>query len=393
MIVIENSKRLSVSQELELHRAAFARNSRSVPIRARLAMLMVQTNLYAEVMALLEGRQDLLHLECMLLIHALLAQKTAEADRRVCQFAVVAEATASMDQERAIVFAQLGKAQMRLGDDAARSSFEQALAIDPTNKDACKRLASWLFSCDDPQAVLDFSEKAFARGAAHPVQFAARVMALASLGRFDEAHQLDGRQQLGMADELPPPPGWASIHEFNIALAEELSVHPRLQFERPGTASESTWRIDSMPGPDASLARILFDQIRQQIDRHIADLGNFDHAWLKVFPKAGILSGSCLIVEGDGYERWHMHEHGSTSGVYYVTAPEDMTSITENGGGLAFGLPPEIVGDRAADGFGLDLIRPRAGMLQLFPSHSYHRTYPHLGQSKRICVAFDLRPK
>lgn len=391
-IAIAGAKRLNVPQELELHRAAFARKPGSQLMRSRLANLMVLSDLFGEAIDLLGGQQDLSHAEFMLLIQSLLAQQTIEANREVCRVAEQAAVNAAGDEERAALLADLGKAQARLGDNAARATFELALAHDSANKDACKRLATWLLGHGDPQAVLDFTQQSAARGAAHPWHFAAQVLALASLGRYDAARQLDGRQQLGMACELPPPPDWDSIAAFNAALAAQLLVHPELQYERDGTASEKTWRIDTLNTPDAPLIPVLLDQIRQQIGRHIAGLSGFDHPWLASFPKNGTLSASCVITTSEGHETWHMHEHGSLSGVYYVTVPDDMGSFAEDGGCLAFGLPTEIVGDEAARGFGLNVVRPASGELLLFPSHCYHRTFPHCSTGRRICIAFDIWP-
>jgi hypothetical protein len=61
-------------------------------------------------------------------------------------------------------------------------------------------------------------------------------------------------------------------------------------------------------------------------------------------------------------------------------------------GCLAFGLPDELIGKDAADAYGVEIARPTAGLSMLFPSHVYHRTFPHAARENRICLAFDLWP-
>ena len=61
-------------------------------------------------------------------------------------------------------------------------------------------------------------------------------------------------------------------------------------------------------------------------------------------------------------------------------------------GCIAFGLPEEIIGDDNALALGEIVKRPRTGLMMIFPSHTYHRTYPHHGDGRRICYAFDTIP-
>ena len=99
-----------------------------------------------------------------------------------------------------------------------------------------------------------------------------------------------------------------------------------------------------------------------------------------------------MITEGPGFEEWHVHQHGWLSGVYYVAVPEAVAHGDGEAGCLAFGLPDELIGKDAADAYGVEIARPRAGLSMLFPSHVYHRTFPHATRENRICLAFDLWP-
>jgi hypothetical protein len=98
------------------------------------------------------------------------------------------------------------------------------------------------------------------------------------------------------------------------------------------------------------------------------------------------------MTDAEGFELWHVHQFGWISGVYYVDIPEAVTEGDDKGGCIAFGLPDDMVGEEAAAAFGEILVRPTPGLLMLFPSHTYHRTFAHGADERRICLAFDIQP-
>jgi len=191
---------------------------------------------------------------------------------------------------------------------------------------------------------------------------------------------------------LPPPPGWESREAFNAALAAELLAHPGLHLERYGSASYRTWRIDTVISDAAPLARQLFTQIAAVAQSHVAAISAIDHAMIRTRPPALTLHSWCLITDEDGFETWHVHQLGWMSGVYYVAVPDAVTAAEDERGHIAFGLPEELVGERTARDFGIQLVRPEPGLMVLFPSHIYHRTFPHYADGRRICIAFDFWP-
>jgi uncharacterized protein (TIGR02466 family) len=105
-----------------------------------------------------------------------------------------------------------------------------------------------------------------------------------------------------------------------------------------------------------------------------------------------LLSSWCVITEREGFEDWHTHPQGWMSGVYYVEVPQSVSDGEGEAGCLALGLPEGLVGEEASAIFGRQVVRPRAGLLVLFPSHCYHRTFPHRSPGRRIGISFDLRP-
>jgi hypothetical protein len=223
--------------------------------------------------------------------------------------------------------------------------------------------------------------------------FEARATALALLGEHDAARdtlRLDDFLHQGMIDR---PEGWDSLAAFNAALTEELLAHPAIRYERHGTASVESWRIDTLAAGDGPLARLLVERIVATAQRHADSLAGTEHPWTAAAPRQAVMRSWCVITEGSGYERWHMHPFGWMSGVYYVDVPDAVSAGTDRDGCLMLGLSDRVLSAETAAAVGHHLVRPRPGLLALFPSHSYHRTFPHRAAGKRICVAFDIGPE
>lgn len=419
-IDFEVAKQLTLPQELTIVRTAYARHQGLV-LRSRLATLLLVCDAFDELVTLLSPHDDLNFLEEMLLAQACLARETPEDTDQARRGADRALASATSDAQRAAALALRGKAEIRSGAvEAARATLEHALRYDPHEKDACKRLAALHLAANDPAAVLAMVERLTARGAAHARLFAAQALAQAQAGAIEAARAQTGQGGTGQGGTgqdgagqdgagqgaltamttLAPPPGWDDIHAFNAALADELLVHPGLRYERYGTASALTWRIDSPATRDAPLVRLLLAQIADAVAVHADRIAGLDHPWARARPAAAMLRSWCVITESDGFETWHVHQFGWLSGVYYVRVPDSIAhggnergeNGNDAGGCLAFGIPADLVGDAAAAAFGTRTVRPHDGLMLAFPSHTYHRTFPHGLREKRICVAFDLRP-
>ena len=377
-------------------RAAAAQNPGSAELRLRLATLLNHQNAFDDTIDLLTAHdpETLGFHELKLLAAAHMALRGGEHWQCAAAAARQAVVRAENDGDRATAHADWAGALFRLDQPAtAVAHLEAALMLDPHNKDACKRLAHHLLRRDDPAAVIAFTDRLAAAGVHHARLLTSRVLAFARLGRIDAAHETIDLRRFGHQQALPAPEGWASIDAFNAALVDELGQHPGLRYGRYGTASRDTWRIDVLATGAAPLARQLLDAIIGAVGRHLATLPDRAHPWLAARPAAGMMRSWCVITEGDGFEEWHVHPYGWMSGVYYAEVPETVMTGSDAGGCLAFGLPEDMVGQAAAAAFGEQLVRPAPGLLMLFPSHTYHRTYKHGGSARRVCVAFDIWPE
>ena len=359
-------------------------------VRRRLAVLLNQLDQFAETIGLFETGDPLGYDEHLLLAEACFARGDND---RALDAARAALPLARDDAERAAALAEQAKALSRLGQsEAARALLRDALDRDPANRDACERLTRDLLTHGEAAAALAVTDALAARGVAHARLFEARATALALLGADEAARDTLRLDAFLHQQVVPPPPGWRDIAAFNAALAAELMAHPAIRYERHGTASVDSWRIDSLAAGDGPLAKLLVDRIVAAAQRHADTLAGTGHRWVAAAPRPAVVRGWCVITEGAGYERWHMHPFGWMSGVYYVAVPDAVAAGTGEDGCLMLGLSDHIIGAERAAAIGHHLVRPRAGLLALFPSHAYHRTFPHRAAGKRICVAFDIGP-
>ena len=391
----EVGKRITAADECALVMAAYARNPTSDLLRERLAVLLNRNDRFDDTIALYDGVDPVAlgFPELLVLTYAYMSTERREDTERGAALAAIAFEIAENDVRRAAALAERGKAQRRLGDIAAAAqTLGDALRYDPHNKDACKRLASLYFDAGAPERVLAEMDALAEQGAGHSRLVAAQTLALAQLGRIDAARAQDGWDRFAYRGTLETPEGFDDLGAFNAALAQELLTHPGLRYESYGTASEQTWRIDAPATGEAPRIRQLLDALARTIDAHLAALPVEAHPWLGARPGAGTLHSWCVITESTGYETWHVHQFGWLSGVYYVQIPDSIATGEDEGGCIAFGIPEDLVGDDAARAFGQRTIRPGAGTVMLFPSHCYHRTFPHGSAERRICVAFDVWP-
>lgn len=391
----EIGKRITATDECALVKVAYARNPESPLLRARLGALLNLCDAYDETIALYAtaDTDTLTFGEALTLALAYAARENDADTRRAYDVSDIALRVADNDLQRASALALAGKTLARLGDRAgATERLAQALELDPHSKDACKRLAALLLDRGDTAEVLAVTDRLLGRGAGHSRLFAARVLAFARRGEIDAARAMAGWDALAYRGMLTPPPGWASLDAFNAALATELLNHPGMRFDRYGTASEQTWRIDSPATGEAPLVRALLARIEEAVDAHSRAIAAIEHPWVDARPERGTLHCWSVITEGAGFETWHVHQFGWLSGVYYVQIPDSIAQGEDEGGCIAFGLPEEMVGDDAAAAFGQERVRPSAGTLMMFPSHTYHRTFPHGSAGRRICFAFDIWP-
>ena len=393
---LQPPKMITVKEELGIMRLAVARDPQSPEYRYRLAHLLYTLDGFDEAIELLEGlaREGNDFRALHMLGSALLARETQRdclAAKRYAQRAVDAAADRL---ERARALASLGKIHIRLSElDEGRSRLVYALDAHILNKDAYKRLAMLDFQTDRTAEALEYAEEMAANGVLHARVLGVRPLAFAKLGRMDEAHEAFGFDTFLHQCILSPPSGWPTIDAFNRDLAAEIMRHPGMRYERYGVASAHTWRVDEPSIGRSRLVPELQKLIQREAAAYVDRLSAEGHPWLSARPPSAFLHSWCVVTDGEGFEEWHVHQNGWLSGAYYVDVPDFIVNGEGPEGCVAFGLPEGIVGEDRHAEFSVRMFRPRSGLLMLFPSHSFHRTFAHRGNRRRICFAFDIAPE
>ena len=394
-ITIEPPPLLGTALETDLLAAALGREPGNLAARTRLVGRLVRQDRFAEALTLVQGLAGD-HGSLMLTLHhcrALFAADQADSalallDTQLAQDWIVAD--------RARLLAERAKARFRLGqNDAAEVDLLAALELDPSSQAAFKRLVNVHLREGRIAAAAALIESLQARGVSHTRLLGALALVRAGAGAHDAARALLGQDWLPPVPALRVPQPWPDLAALNAAAVAELLIDPALRFDRHGTASRQTWRIDHPGRVDAPAIRALLGAIAEAVGEWLAAMPPEDQPWLALCPPRLALRSWCVITGADGFEQWHMHPEGWLSGGCYLAVPQAVADGNDAAGCLAFGMPAGLIGAAASEQFGDTLVRPETGLLTLFPSHAYHRTYPHQQDgpnAQRICLAFDLIP-
>ncbi len=391
-LVTEPRRVMTAEQELAFLQQAHA--IKPTPgSRQKLAKLLIFEERLAEAHQLLTDVADLDASECLMLASCCLQLERPELDREAAEAAQRVFSLTEDSRFHSAALAFEGKVLIRQGDlAAAQEVLRRALELDPANLDACKRLAFVHMTNGDDRGFAETADLLARKGVKHCRLFAAQVLSLARNGQREEALDLWGFDRFAQQETIAPPAGWSDLGAFNADLAEELLTHPGMRFDRVGSASNQTWRVEHPLREDrpaiTALATLLVDRILARSNA----LDATNHRWSSARPNSAFLRMWSVITNSDGFEDWHVHQFGWMSGVYYVRVPQSISAGNSDGGCLKFGLPEDLAGSAIAADFGHRLLRPRDGLMMTFPSHVYHRTFPHATGEKRICVAYDVRP-
>ena len=290
-----------------------------------------------------------------------------------------------------------GKAALALGqDDRAEYSFRAALDCDVHHRDACFELGRMLRRADRLDDLATLRIALWERGARNVQLLLDWGLAIAHSGRIEDARNLLFTASKITQTTIETPDGFATLADFNAALAEELAENPQKMTDLPTDelAIRDSARVNHlMNGRRPDLIVALLAAIRSSVDLDVAErirlsLDQGPDPWQDCRPARARLHAWANIQGPGGYEDWHAHRAGWLSGVYYVAIPEDFTADGDGAGCIEFGAPPSL----AAALPETLRIAPREGMLLLMPSHTYHRTIPFASDGRRISFAFDVRP-
>jgi uncharacterized protein (TIGR02466 family) len=191
---------------------------------------------------------------------------------------------------------------------------------------------------------------------------------------------------------LRAPPGWDSIESFMAALSAELHAlhsfraHPFKQSVRGG--SQLPVQSPELAHP---LVAALFQSIQIAVDEYLQAIGTGpDPLRSRNTGKSGITGAWSVRLTSGGYHTDHVHPQGWISSACYIATPECCARETDHHAGwLRLGAPGvATVPPLSADAF----VRPRPGLLVLFPAYVWHGVVPFESDTARLSVAFDAVP-
>lgn len=280
------------------------------------------------------------------------ARRAAEAARLLETVAETAPTHAGVQRELGVALTHAGEAR------ASAVALDRALALDPGDQ----RTIAHRIVCHQLQGE----------------QTAAR--ALIGVGRFVREAPLEA------------VPGYASVAEFNRALAADIRAHPSLRFEPVGLAARGGSLAQDLLAQRTPAIDALETVLRQHIATYQDALPSDPmHPFLRAIPRDYRLSMWATLLEGGGEITTHIHEQSWLSGAYYVAVPAAVDAANaDHAGWFEYGHPGVAIPGHAPE---LGWVRPREGLLVMFPSYLYHRTVPFAAVGEtRISISFDLTP-
>lgn len=205
-------------------------------------------------------------------------------------------------------------------------------------------------------------------------------------------HELLDYQHLVRADLIDVPPGWASLDAYLDELAADLERIHVLHAHPVGNSLREGSQIPLVPqdSPFASI-RAFPRAIDGPICRYVQAIGVGNDPMRKRNTGRYRIGGIWSVrLRPHGFHVNHYHPEGWISSACYLHLPR----AVERPGGegwLKFGEPAFPTRPALEPEY---FIRPKPGLLALFPSYMWHGTVPFAGEPEdtRVTIAFDVVP-
>ena len=287
----------------------------------------------------------------------------------------------------------LGTALRARGDrEAALDSFQRALQLAPSAQNVLQSLATTALECGQWQLGLDTCTTWLSYAPSNVEALGLKSIALQELGQSAAAGALlDFDRMVLIADPATPPAGFASLSEFNAALARHALEHPTLHLPPSDDPRYHcpTLRLTSEFCDETSRAATALKQlISDAISGYLAHLRTTlpQHPFVVGAPLRFRLRSWATVLEQEGNLLPHVHYASYVSAVYYPQVPSAMNGAPGAGYFEFGGGPRDFPVQKSAP---IRAIEPRPGRLLLFPSYFYHRTAPFSSNEPRVSIAFD----
>ena len=277
--------------------------------------------------------------------------------------------------------------------DEAEAAYERAIAIEPDYAQVHCNLGDLLMERGDPGAAVEVCDAYLKTHPGDVCVLAFKAFALAELGMSDAARYLVDFDRLVRLTHLEAPAGFASLADFNAALASHVCAHPTLTFAPTSHATRLGKHTGELLVEPKGPIAVLDGMIRGAVEDYLRSLpADPAHPFLANPPRRWRLSGWAVVMEAQGHQIAHIHPSAWLSGVYYVKVPDIVRLPGQRQAGwIELGRPPEHLHCSVEPE--VRAVQPEAGLMLLFPSYVYHRTVPFETPEVRISIAFDVLPK
>lgn len=268
----------------------------------------------------------------------------------------------------------------------ALAAYAAALDIDANHAPALRESARCLVIGGDLDAAAPRIARLLASDPADQQALALQAL----VWRFTDDPQAQWLMDPGLIGTQWLVPDGGDVDGFNHRLDSALTAlhtgrhHPLEQTLRGGT--QTTDDLFTRDLPEVASVRAM---IEQAVDRHIAALADDPaHPFLARKAAEWQFSGSWSVrLASGGHHSNHIHPEGWISAVYYVAVPDAVDD--GQSGWLKFGETGMHLGAREQI---THMVRPRPGLMVLFPSYFYHGTVPFDDAAHRTTIAFDIIP-
>lgn len=292
----------------------------------------------------------------------------------------------------------LGIALHEAGDlDGSIASFRRAVALKPDWTQALQSLANSLMERGEWQPAVETCDAWLRLSPANVEALGLKAVALEELGDREGArHLVDFERFVQVLEFAAPPDGYDDMAAFNAALARHALEHPTLSLPPeadPRYHCASLRITEEFLAEPKGPASVFERMIETAVDGYIRGFARRDpsHPFLVNPPRRWQLTSWAAVLDGEGNLNPHVHYAGYISGVYYPRIPEPIGAPGQGEAGwFELGGNPARFPCKTAPQ--TRAIRPREGMMLLFPSYFYHRTVPFRSTEPRVSIAFDAVP-
>jgi tetratricopeptide (TPR) repeat protein len=298
---------------------------------------------------------------------------------------------AASAQAPPMLLVRAGLAALEFDAAAAVTLAERALLAVPQNAAARSLLAAALLGVGEARAALAHCDTLLSQAPDNQYLIALKTTAWRLLGDEGYAALCDYRN-LVLPLELEAPAAWPDLASFFADLKVSLDRlhdphgHPLLfQSLRHGT--ETTQDLARSTDPTI---QALFASFAAPIRRYLDEVGQGADPLRRRNHGRWRFNGSWSVrLRSAGHHTNHVHPRGWLSSACYIALPDSMNDGDTTDGILTFGEPGIATTPALASEYS---VRPRVGMLVLFPSYFWHGTVPFRSEQPRLSVAFDVVP-